>query len=97
MQSSGTVSSMTRGKKKKSYYPESLDLLFKKVDRIESSEEPEPVLSTSGMNEIAACPPSLLLTISSHLHCLVQSITLLPVHPMPEVVLYYCTFQGPVL
>ena len=30
---------------------------FKRVDRIESSKEPEPVPSTSGMSEIAACSP----------------------------------------
>ena len=35
-----------------------LDRFFKKVDRIESSKEPEPVPWMSGMNEIAACPPS---------------------------------------
>ena len=57
MQSSGTVSSMTR-EKKKSYSPESLDLLFKRVDRIESSKEPDPEPLMSGVNEIVACPPS---------------------------------------
>ena len=31
---------------------------FKRGDRIESSKEPEPVPSTRGMSEIAACPPS---------------------------------------
>ena len=36
----------------------SLDCFFKRVDRIESSKEPEPVSSTSGINEITACPPS---------------------------------------
>ena len=36
----------------------SLDLFFKREDRIESSKEPEPVPSTSGVSEIAACPPS---------------------------------------
>ena len=36
----------------------SLDRFFKRVDRIESSKEPEPVPSMSGMSEIAACPPS---------------------------------------
>ena len=48
-------------RKKKSYHPESLDLLFKRADRIEPSKE--PVLSTSGMSEIAAYPRSLLLMI----------------------------------
>ena len=36
-----------------------LDHFFsQRVDRIESREKPEPVPSTSGMSEIAACPPS---------------------------------------
>ena len=35
-----------------------LDRFFKRVDRIESNKEPEPVTSTSGVSEIAACPPS---------------------------------------
>ena len=38
----------------------SLDHFFKSVDRTESSKEPEPVPSTSGMSEIAPCPPPLL-------------------------------------
>ena len=33
-------------------------IFLKRVDRIESSKEPEPVSSTSGLSEIAACPPS---------------------------------------
>ena len=36
----------------------SLDPVFMRVDRIESSKEPEPVPSMCGMSEIAACPPS---------------------------------------
>ena len=36
----------------------SLDRFLKRVDRIESSKEPEPVPSASGVSEIAACPPS---------------------------------------
>ena len=32
-------------------------VLFKRVDRIDSSKEPEPEPSTSGMSD-AACPPS---------------------------------------
>ena len=36
----------------------SLDLFFKRVDRIESSKGMELVPSTSGVSEIAACPPS---------------------------------------
>ena len=35
-----------------------LDCFFRRVDRIESSKEPEPVPSTSGVSDIAACPPS---------------------------------------
>ena len=35
----------------------SLDHFFKRVDRIESSKEPEPVPSTSGISETEACPP----------------------------------------
>ena len=45
-------------KKKKATTQTWLDHFFKRVDRIESSKEPEPVPSTSGMSEIAACPPS---------------------------------------
>ena len=36
----------------------SLDRFFKKVDRIESSNKPEPVSSMSGLSKIPACPPS---------------------------------------
>ena len=36
----------------------SLDRFFKRVDRIESSKEPEPVPSTSGVSETGAYPPS---------------------------------------
>ena len=35
----------------------SLDCFFKRVDRLKSSKEPEPVPSMSSMSEIAACPP----------------------------------------
>ena len=44
--------------KKRATAQTSLDRFFKRVDRIESSKEPEPVPSTSGMSETAACPPS---------------------------------------
>ena len=44
--------------KKRATTQTSLNHFFKRVDRIESSKEPEPVPSTSGMSEIAACPPS---------------------------------------
>ena len=46
------------GEKKRTTTQTSLDHFFKRVDRIESSKEPEPVPSTSGMSEIAACPLS---------------------------------------
>ena len=44
--------------KKRATTQTSLDRFFKRVDRIESSKEPEPVPSTSGVSDIAACPPS---------------------------------------
>ena len=44
--------------KKRATTQASLDRFFKRVDRIESSKEPDPVPSTSGVGEIAACPPS---------------------------------------
>ena len=50
----------------------SLNHIFKRVDRIKSSKEPEPMSSTPGMREIAACPlfpivqdPSALLSPTS--------------------------------
>ena len=45
-------------KKKRATTQTSLDHFFKRVDRIESSKEPEPVPSMSGISETAACPPS---------------------------------------
>ena len=44
--------------KKRATTQTSLDHVFKRVGRIESGKEPEPVPSTSGVSEIAACPPS---------------------------------------
>ena len=44
--------------KKRATTQTSMDHFFKRVDRINSSKEPEPVSSTSGMSEIAACPLS---------------------------------------
>ena len=44
--------------KKRATIQTSLDRFFNRVDRIESSKEPEPVPSTSDESEIAACPPS---------------------------------------
>ena len=45
-------------KRKRASTQTSLDCLFKRVDRIKSSKEPEPVPSTSGVSDIAACPLS---------------------------------------
>ena len=45
-------------KKKRVTTQTSLDHFFKRVDRVESSKEPEPVPSMSGLSEIAVCPPS---------------------------------------
>ena len=84
----------------------SLDRFFKRVDRTESSKEPELVPSMSGMSEIAACPVSYcwgsFSSTISHLPSLFWSVTLLACSLdasacMPVVVLYYCTFQGAVL
>ena len=44
--------------KKRATTQKSLDSFSKKVHSIETSKEPEPVPSTSGMSEIAACPPA---------------------------------------
>ena len=43
-------------KKKRATTQTSQNQFFKRVDRIESSKEPEPVPSMSGVSEIAACP-----------------------------------------
>ncbi|KAJ8781183.1 hypothetical protein J1605_011167 [Eschrichtius robustus] len=53
--------------KKRATTQTSLDHFFKRVDRIESSKEPEPVPSTSGVSEIAACFPSPIADNSSAL------------------------------
>ena len=44
--------------KKRATTQTSLDGFVKRVDRIESSKEPEPVPSMSGVSGFAACPPS---------------------------------------
>ena len=53
----------------------------KRVDRTESSKEPDPVPSTSGVSETAACPPSLIADDPSALPSptlfLFRSVTLL--------------------
>ena len=66
MQSSATVSSMMRKKELLSRHH--WIIFFKRVDRIESSKEPEPVPSTSGVSEIAACSPSPIADDPSALH-----------------------------
>ena len=77
-----------------------LDCSFKKVDRIESSKEPEPVPLAAGMESQLALCLLLLMTLQFyHLPTPIplQSVTLL-VHSMPApVVLYYCAFQDTVL
>ena len=50
----------------------SLDHFFKRVDRIESSKELEPV-PTSGLNEIATCPLSPIADDPSALPSLTSS------------------------
>ena len=51
----------------------SLDHFFKRVDRVEPSKEPKPVPSVSGMNEVAACPPTPIAHNSSALPSLTSS------------------------
>ena len=59
--SSGVVAGTDMKRKKRAIntIQTSLDCFFKRVDRIESSKESEPVISTSGMSDTAAClsPP----------------------------------------
>ena len=61
----------------------SLDCFLRRVDRIESGKEPEPVPSMSGVSETAACPPSPIADDPSALltlcppSSLLQSVTLL--------------------
>ena len=93
MQSSATMSSM----KKRATTQTSLDCFLKRVDRIESSKEPEPVPSLSGMSGIAACPPSPIADDPSALPAPTFSPSssqslFLPVHllPTPVCQLFYC-------
>ena len=84
-------------------------VFFKRIDRTESDKEPEPVPLLSGMNKIAACPPSPIAEDPSVLYLpltLLLTVTLFPALPecsfdaspsMPAVVLHYSTFQGTVL
>ena len=64
----------------------SLDHFFKRVDRIESNKEPEPVSSTSGMSEIVVCLRLLLLTVLQ-LHHLSPPL-------LPPVSSSSCLFTG---
>ena len=61
MLSSTTGSSNNERKRAATQSITGLFFFFKRVDRTESSKEPEPVPSTSGMSEIAACPHLLLM------------------------------------
>ena len=87
---------------KKSFYPDITWLFFQDVDRTESSKEPEPEPSTTGMSDIAACPPSHTASDPSALPPPTSSPSssqylFLPVHSMPAVVVHYCNFQSTVL
>ena len=58
VQNATQCTSIIYDEKKKNYYQTSLDRSFNRVNRTESSKEPEPMPSTSGMSDAAACPPS---------------------------------------
>ena len=86
MQSSAAMSFM----KKRATTQTLLDHFLKRVDRIESSKEPEPVPSWSGMSGIAACPPSPIADDPSVLPAPTPSPSssqslFLPGHPLPPV------------
>ena len=95
---------VTCDEKKRAPIQTTLDRFFKRVDRIESSKEPEPVPSTSGVSEAAACPPppttadpSALDHLPPPLPSPVSSSSFHSASPcVPAVILYYCTFQGTV-
>ena len=57
MQPSATVSSMMREKELLPRHH--WVIFFKRVDKIESIKEPEPVPLASDVSEISACPPSV--------------------------------------
>ena len=88
--------------KKRATTQTSLGPFFKKVDRIEPSEEPEPVSLTSGLSDTAACPPSPMVLILQLYHLpppfspLVSNASC--PYPwcqphMPDAVLYYSTVR----
>lgn len=82
-------------KRKRATTQTTLGHFFKRVDRIEPSKEPEPVLSTSNMSDTAACPlppvaddPSALSspTISPSS----SQQLFLSAHSMPTLYASYC-------
>ena len=91
--------------KKRATTQASLDRFFKRVDRIESSKEPEPGPSTSGVSEIAPCPLSPIADNPSALPSPTSSPSSSqelswPVHSMPASVcqlLYHTTVLFKVL
>ena len=95
VQSSVIISSMTRTKELLPTHHQVI--FFKRVDRIESSKEPEPGPSTSGVSEVAASPHLLFRrsfsSTISHFLSLLQSVTPLAVHSLPAPVcqLLHCT------
>ena len=87
---------------KKSFYPDITQLFCQDVDRTESSKEPEPEPSTTGMSDTAAGPPSHTADDLSALPPPTSSPSssqylFLPVHARPAAVLHYCNFQSTVL
>ena len=105
MQASATESFMMR--KRVTYHPDKAwIILFKRVDRIESSKEAERMPSTSGMNEIRVRPPSPIAddpsavpspTFSPSPSAALPACSLDASPCAPAVVLFHCTFQGTVL
>nr|XP_006063635.1 PHD finger protein 11 isoform X1 [Bubalus bubalis] len=96
---------VTCDEKKRAPIQTTLDRFFKRVDRIESSKEPEPVPSTSGVSEAAACPPpptaadpSALEHLPPPLPSPVSSSSSHSASPRaPAAILYYCTFQDAIV
>ena len=84
------------GEKKRSTTQTWLDCFSKRVNKTESSKEPEPMPSVSGMSGIAACP---LLPIPDHTSVLpstTSSSSWLFTQCQPLYAKYY-SFQGTVL
>ena len=99
MQPSATTLSMITKKKKRAKTKTSLDHFFKRVDRTESSKEPETVQSVLGVSEIAACPLSPIVDPSALLSTTFSPASsqklFLPVHVMAASVcqLYYSRYS----